>query len=88
MKLFLLFVVLLLAPYPKRVESIEPQVENPTTVTLLSPVAGSTVSNTITLSATASSSAAPISRVEFYMDDKLVGTIYNAQTPKNLKVSP
>jgi hypothetical protein len=60
---------------------------NPVSVQMLSPLAGSTVSNTITLSASASSSAAPIWKVEFYMDDHLVGTVTNKiASPGNFQV--
>lgn len=63
---------------------------SPVTVTMLSPVAGSTVSNTITLSADASSLAGPIMRVEFYVDGQLVGTVTNRPpSPTGLRtVSP
>ncbi len=50
---------------------------NPVTVEMLTPVNGSTVSGTITLSCTATSTVAPITRVEFYVDGQLVGTVTN-----------
>jgi hypothetical protein len=54
---------------------------NPVTITLDSPLAGSVVSNTITLRATAGSSVAPISRVEFYCDGKLIGIVNSNNVP-------
>ncbi len=50
---------------------------NPVTVEMLSPTQGSTVSGVITLSSTATSTVAPITRVEFYVDGVLVGTKTN-----------
>lgn len=50
---------------------------SPVTVQLVSPGAGSTVSGIVQLTATASSSAGPISKVEFYVDGKLIGTVTN-----------
>lgn len=66
---------------------------SPVSVTLLSPASGSIVSNTIALSAAATSSAAPIARVEFYVDDKLVGVVGSNNAPvviapSGLRVSP
>lgn len=40
---------------------------------MVAPTAGSVVSNTITLTAEAFSSAAPIARVEFYVTDPRTG---------------
>jgi hypothetical protein len=57
---------------------------NPVTTQLLFPIQGSTISNTITLSCTATSTVAPITKVEFYMDGQLIGTVSNA----NLKPFP
>lgn len=51
------------------------------TVSLTSPTSGSVVSNTIVLSATATSTAAPISRVEFYCDGKLIGIANSNNVP-------
>lgn len=66
---------------------------NPVSVELLSPVAGSTVSNVITLSANATSLAGPIARVEFYVTDNttgiktLIGIVTNRPpSPQNLQV--
>lgn len=50
---------------------------NGVTVELVSPAPGSVVSNTITLTANASSLAGPIQRVEFYVDGKLISTVTN-----------
>jgi len=51
--------------------------DNPVSVELLTPVNGSTVSGVIELTATASSTAGPITKVEFYRDGILIGTAYN-----------
>jgi hypothetical protein len=61
------------------------------TVELISPVPGSVVSNTITMSATASSTSGPIAWVEFYADDKLIGVVNSnnqeiPRPPTNLRV--
>lgn len=45
----------------------------PVAVTLDAPADGATVSGTVQLSATASSTMGPITRIEFYLDGKLVG---------------
>ena len=50
------------------------QAVSPVTVAMTSPISGQVVSNTITLTAEASSTVAPIQRVEFYMDGVLIGT--------------
>lgn len=50
---------------------------NPVTVQMLSPTQGSTISNTIQLSCVATSTVAPITKVEFYMDGRLIGTVSN-----------
>ena len=49
----------------------------PVTVTLVSPTNGAIVSNTITLSAVASSVMGPITKVEFYRDGVLIKTVYS-----------
>lgn len=53
----------------------------PVSVTLNSPADGSTVSGTITLSASASSLAGPIVKVEFYRDGILIATAYRSNYP-------
>ena len=50
-------------------------------VAITSPVVGSVVSNTITLSANATSLAGKIQRVEHYIDGKLFATITNRFDP-------
>lgn len=60
-------------------------------VELVSPTPGSVVSNTITLSATATSTAAPIAWVEFYADGNLIGVVNSnnqeiPRPPVNLRV--
>jgi len=55
---------------------------NPITVTLDQPPDGSVISNTVTLSATPFSSAAPIVRVEYYLDGtNLIATATNPIPP-------
>lgn len=54
-----------------------PVTQNGITVELWSPTAGSTVSNTITVSADASSLAGPIAKVEFFCDGVLFKTVTN-----------
>lgn len=58
-------------------------VNNPTAVTvnMVSPISGSTVSGVIQLSALASSTAGPISRVEFYCDSKLIAIVNSNNVP-------
>lgn len=46
----------------------------PVQVELTAPLSGQVVSNTITLTAEAFSAAAPIQRIEFYVDGVLIGT--------------
>lgn len=62
---------------PRKAVNAAPVTQNGITLELLSPIAGSTVSNTITLSANASSLAGPITKVEFYVDGVLVGISTN-----------
>lgn len=57
---------------------------NPVSVELLSPVAGSTVSNIITLSANATSLAGPIHHVNFYVNGILVGSVTNKLPPPGM----
>jgi hypothetical protein len=56
-------------------------VSNPVSVSLVSPIDGSTVSNTVTLTANASSTMGPIVRVEFYVDGALVAVGTNPIAP-------
>ena len=73
----------------------QPVTNGPVTVELLTPVAGSTVSNTITLTARASSTAAPITKVEFWDVfngvHTLIATVTNFESvpapPKGLRVT-
>ena len=59
---------------------------NPLSITLNSPTDGSTVSGTITLSATPVNTMGPISRVEYYIDGKLFATVTNpAPRPTNFR---
>lgn len=53
----------------------------PVSVTLNSPINGSTVSGTIMLNASASSLAGPIVKVEFYRDGVLFATVYRTNQP-------
>lgn len=62
------------------VSGLSAQTNNPVTVTMISPAPGSTVRGVITVSATASSLAGPISKVEFYCDGKLFTVINNTGT--------
>lgn len=57
---------------------------NPVSVTWLSPVAGSTISNVITLSASAVSLAGPIHRVEYYVDGIMVSVVTNKLPPPGM----
>lgn len=66
--------ILLGTPFPARSAAVT---QNGVTVDLLFPAPGSVVSNTITLTAEASSLAGPIAKVEFYVDGKLIGTATN-----------
>ena len=50
------------------------QSSGPVTVELVAPASGAVVSNTFTLTATASSTVAPIQRIEFFVDGILIGT--------------
>jgi len=63
---------------------------SPITVTMVSPVNGSTVSNTIDLTSLVSTTGPyPITKVEFYRDGLLVATVTNKSIvapPTNLKV--
>ena len=61
---------------------------SPVSVTMLTPVNGSTVSGVIELTATASSTAGPITHVDFYRDGVLIGTAYNylPAPPSGVKV--
>lgn len=62
---------------------------SPVSVEWVSPTNGSVVSGTIMLGVRASSSAAPIQRVEFYRDGVLIATVTNtmlANVPINLRV--
>lgn len=60
---------------PTVLESImaRAQQTGPVSVQLISPANGSVISNTIELSAEASSIAGPITMVEFYCDGKIIG---------------
>jgi len=63
------------------------QVTGPVSIQLTSPSAGQVVSNTITLTASASSTMGPIQRVEYYVDGVLVGThVAFPDRPKNLSI--
>lgn len=62
---------------------------SPVTVEWVTPTNGSVVSGTIQLTVRASSSAAPIQRVEFYRDGVLIATVTNtmlANVPGNLRI--
>jgi len=68
---FLLFCLVLLATdaSKRELEALTPAAAdtgNPVVVEWITPFNGATVSNTITLTASAGSAAAPIARVEFY----------------------
>lgn len=71
------------------VVGIKAQPTSPVTVEWVSPTNGSVVSGTIMLGVRASSSAAPIARVEFYRDGILIGVVTNsmlASVPGNLRI--
>lgn len=57
---------------------------NAVTVTWVTPTNGQTVSGTIPLVVNAGSSVAPITRVEFYRDGVLIGTVSNRPSPPTL----
>lgn len=57
---------------------------NPVTCELLTPVSGSTVSNIITLSATATSLAGPIHHVDFFVNGVLIGSVTNKLPPPGM----
>lgn len=83
MKRFLLLSSFLL------VVGIKGATTSPVTVEWVSPTNGSVVSGTIPLTVRASSTAAPIQRVEFYRDGVLIATVTNtmlANVPGNLRV--
>lgn len=54
---------------------------SPITLTLDSPASGSVISNTITLRATAGSTAGSITRVNFYVDGRLIGAVDGNNNP-------
>lgn len=61
---------------------------SPVTVDLLSPTNGAVISNTVTLSAAPFSTAAPITKVEYYLDGVLIATVTNPiPPPTNLTVT-
>jgi len=62
--------------------------DSPVSVTMLTPVNGSTVSGVIELTATASSTAGPITHVDFYRDGVFIGRAYNylPAPPSGVKV--
>ena len=55
--------------------------QNPVTCMITYPTDSEVVSNTITLNVSASSSIAPISRVEYYLDGALIATVTNPVNP-------
>lgn len=59
------------------------QATSPVSVEIVAPTTGQVVSNTITFTAIASSTVAPITKVEFYRDGILMGTVY--AKPNNLR---
>jgi hypothetical protein len=87
--------VILSAPVVSRgtsyVWTATPSISSPAvSATLDQPPDGSVISNTVTLSATPSSTAAPIVRVEYYLDGILIATVTNPISPPatlTLKVS-
>jgi hypothetical protein len=54
--------------------SVQPGINEPPTVTILSPASGSTVKGTVSVSVSASDSDGSVSKVEFYVDGVLVAT--------------
>lgn len=63
---------------------------SPVSVQFVSPANGSVVSNTISLSALASTTApnADIYKVEFYVDGKLIGAVTNRPTAPAIRITP
>lgn len=60
---------------------VVPRQVNPVSVSLLWPVNGSTSGVPVQLAAIASSSAAPVVKVEFYRDGILVATVFTPTSP-------
>ncbi len=64
------------------------QSSGPVSVTLLSPTNGATVSGIIPITVSASSTAAPLKRIEYWRDvTNLIATIYLAQPPQNVSIT-
>lgn len=63
-----------------------PRQTGPVTVEMVSPINGSTVGGTIAVSCRASSTVAPITKVEFYRDGVLFATVYPPLPPTNVHI--
>lgn len=66
--------------------AVRGQSTNPVTVTMLNPTNGQVVSGILPISVVASSSAAPIKRINFSRDGSLIASVYYSQPPQHVRL--